>query len=95
MVCEHLRGLEAELAAAGHVETARGQVWTRNCREFVYFACVLDRESIRARLDLADCVEDTEHLGTHEGSEYGFYCRECQDGVLGYHPARKDGPVFR
>jgi hypothetical protein len=86
MVCEHLRHLEQEIAAAGIRETRRGQTWTDNCREFVYFDCVLDRESIRKRLRLADCVKDDDYLGTHMGEEYGFYCEECKDGVMGRHP---------
>jgi hypothetical protein len=86
MVCEHLRQLEQEIAAAGIQETHRGKTWTDNCREFVYFDCVLDRESIRKRLTLAECVKDDDYLGTHMGSEYGFYCELCKDGVMGYHP---------
>ncbi|MBM4030920.1 MAG: hypothetical protein FJ291_03945 [Planctomycetes bacterium] len=95
MVCEHLRQLERELAAAGIDVTYRGQAWTDNCREFVYFECVLDRESIRKRLNLAECVKDDEYLGTHMGSEYGFYCELCKDGIMGIHPARqRDARVF-
>lgn len=86
MVCKHLRQLEEELAAAGIAETCRGQTWTDNCREFVYFDCVLDRRSIRARMNLAECVKDEEYLGTHMGQEYGFYCSQCKDGVMGHHP---------
>lgn len=48
MVCEHLAELERELIAAGVPVTFRGQPWTSNCREWVYFACWLDRESIRS-----------------------------------------------
>ena len=88
MTCEHLRPLEQELTAAGIKETYRGQAWSDNCREFVYFDCVLDRESIRRRLKLADCVRDSDYLGTHMGSEYGFYCEQCQDGIMGIHPTR-------
>jgi hypothetical protein len=98
MVCEHLRQLEREIAATGIRETYRGKTWTHNCREFVYFDCVLDRESIRKRLALAECVKDDEYLGTHMGTEYGFYCEQCKDGVMGYHPKGPKGSgsrVFR
>jgi len=96
MVCEHLRQLEEELKAAGMVETLRGKTWTKNCREFVYFDCVLDRASLQERLNLADCVKDSEYLGTHMGSEYGFYCETCQDGIMGRHPKDAGGsPTFR
>lgn len=86
MVCEHLRQLEMELTGAGIRETFRGQAWSDNCREFVYFDCILDRQSIRNRLSFPDCVKDDEHLGTHSGSESGFYCEQCKDGIMGCHP---------
>ena len=96
MVCEHLRHLEQEIAAAGIQETRRGKTWTDNCREFVYFDCVLDRESIRKRLTLAECVVDDEYLGTHMGEEYGFYCERCKDGIMGHHPrGHGSDTVFR
>jgi len=47
MVCHHLRGLEKALKEAGFTETSRGQAWSRNCREWVYFNVVLDIEKIR------------------------------------------------
>jgi hypothetical protein len=86
MVCEHLRALEQELAAAGFPETFRGQAWSSNCREWVYFDGYLDRASIRARMTLADCVHDHEHRGTHDGQESGFVCATCHDAIMGLHP---------
>ena len=86
MICEHLRSLEQELLAASVRETYRGQAWTDNCREFVYFDCLLDREALRERLRLPDCVKDSDHLGTHSGEEYGFTCSVCLDGIMGLHP---------
>lgn len=72
MVCEHLRLLEAVLAAANVEEIYRVQAWSRNCREGVYFRCLLDRPSLRKRLALPACVIDHEHVGTHDGREAGF-----------------------
>ena len=46
MVCEHLAALEKELIAAGVPITYRGQAWSDNCREWVYFDCCLDRAAI-------------------------------------------------
>jgi len=91
MVCEHLAELEAALAAAGVRELSRGQAWSRSCREWVYFDCVLDRAALRARMALAGCVEDHEHVGTHDGTEAGFVCTACHDGVMGRHPAHAAG----
>lgn len=86
MVCEHLAELERELISAKTPVTFRGQAWSRNCREWVYFDCVLDRAALRARLSFPACVEDHEHLGTHDGQEAGFVCTACYDGVMGRHP---------
>ena len=85
MVCEHLRALEAELIGLGIRETARGQVWTENCREWVYFDCFLDLEAIRRRMDFDPCVVDHVYRGTHEGSEAGFKCTVHHDAVMGVH----------
>lgn len=94
MICEHLRALETELLAAGIEETYRGQPWSRNCREWVYYHCVLDRAALRARLSFDACVVDHEHLGTHDGTEAGFVCERCHDAVMGRHPKHRVEPVF-
>ncbi len=96
MLCEHLHELEAETLAAGIAETFRGQAWSENCREWVYFDCHFDNPAIRARLTLADCVKDYEHRGTHDGAEAGFVCEQCHDAIIGYHPAyAEDKPTYR
>ncbi|HEV2968976.1 MAG TPA: hypothetical protein VGY55_03235 [Pirellulales bacterium] len=90
MVCEHLKALEQAIRARGISETYRGQAWTDNCREWVYFDCFIDTEAVRSRVALDDCVEDHVHRGTHDGQERGFYCSKCHDGVMGrYEPARE------
>ena len=86
MVCEHLSALEREVQARGIKETFRGQAWSDNCREWVYFECVLDLAALRARFDFASCVEDHVHRGTHDGAEAGFVCNQCHDGIMGAHP---------
>lgn len=91
MTCEHLRQLEAEIIAAGIRETYRGKAWSDDCREWVYFDCYLDRDSIRKHRALADCVVDHEHLGTHDGQEAGFVCARCRDGVMGLHKIQIKG----
>jgi hypothetical protein len=50
MTCEHLRLLEQAMIAAGIQETARGKVWSDNCREWVYFNCIIDTEAVRRRI---------------------------------------------
>jgi hypothetical protein len=87
MTCEHLMDLERALIAAGIKETSRGQAWSQNCREWVYFDCFLPAQLIRQKFKLADCVEDHEHRGTHDGQESGFTCSIHHDGIMGHHPA--------
>ena len=95
MVCEHLAELERALIDADVKITFRGQAWSSRCREWVYFACWLDRPAIRARLALAECVKDHEHLGTHDGQEAGFVCTLCDDAVMGVHERYRERlPVF-
>lgn len=83
MTCEHLQPLEQELIARGVRETFRGQAWSDNCREWVYFDCFLDLAAIRSRMAMAPCVKDHEHRGTHDGSEQGFVCADCHDAIMG------------
>jgi hypothetical protein len=40
-MCEHLKPLENYLVDLGITETFRGQAWSKDCREWVYFACIL------------------------------------------------------
>ena len=89
MVCAHLAPIEAELKAQGVRETFRGQAWSQACREWVYFDCVLDREGLRRRLDVASCVVDHDHLGTHDGQESGLVCTEHHDAIMGRHPVAR------
>jgi len=96
MVCEHLQQLEQELLQSGVKETYRGQAWSHNCREWVYFHCVLDLAALRERMQFDACVEDHEHRGTHDGSEAGFVCKQCHDGIMGVLPKQhRFIPIFK
>ncbi|MGH8618211.1 MAG: hypothetical protein ACREUW_11005 [Burkholderiales bacterium] len=86
MTCEHLIALERALIAAGVKENSRGQAWSLNCREWVYFDCFLPLDLIRQKFALDACVEDHTHRGTHDGQESGFYCAVHHDGIMGHHP---------
>jgi hypothetical protein len=85
MVCEHLRELEEALIDSGMEITYRGQAWEK-AREWVYFDCVIDLSSCRKKFSLPDFVKDHIHRGTHDGTEQGFYCQKCKDGIMGRHP---------
>ncbi len=95
MTCIHLQQLERALLDAGVKETSRGQPWSDNCREWVYFDCILDLAALRERFSLADCVRDHDHVGTHDGCERGFCCAECHDGLMGKHPTHGANNTFR
>ena len=83
MLCEHLLAVEAAVAATGVAETYRGQAWSDNCREWVYFDTVLDLDGLRASLDLDPCVEEHENLDPKSGTERGLVCSVHHDGVIG------------
>jgi hypothetical protein len=91
VVCDHLAELERELIRRGIAVTSRGRAWSANCREWVYFDCVLDRPALRARLALPEYILDHVHTGTHDGCEAGFVCPHCHDAVMGLHPDRPAG----
>jgi hypothetical protein len=91
MVCEHLLKLEAELIEAEIKETYRGQAWSDNCREWVYYDIVLDTDSLQKRLTFPPCVIVHENLDPKSGQERGFYCTECKDGIMGL---LSDGKIF-
>ena len=50
--CEHLAPVEQWLAAHGFEETYRGQAWSDNCREWVYFDCYIDLAAVRRRFNV-------------------------------------------
>jgi len=94
MTCEHLRPLEQALLARGIPETFRGQAWSGNCREWVYFNCFIDTAAVRRSLDFPPCVVEHSHRGTHDGQERGFVCEECHDGIMGNYEPTAGAPVF-
>ena len=94
MVCEHLRALEQEMLERGVRETFRGQAWSKNCREWVYFDCYLDLRALRARFHFAPCVTDHVHRGTHDGQEAGLVCQQCWDAIMGVHPVSAAGRLL-
>ena len=95
MTCEHLIKLEKAITTAGFQEIFRGAAWSDNCREWVYFDCVLATDAIRSALGFAECVKDHVPRGTHDGQEAGFVCEIHKDGVMGHHPdAHPDAKLF-
>ena len=92
MVCSHLHKLEEELIASGVAENYRGQAWSENCREWVYFDVVLDIESLMERFDFGPNVGVHQNLDPKSGTERGFVCNKCHDAIMGFVVG---GPTFR
>ncbi|QDS99393.1 hypothetical protein HG15A2_27160 [Adhaeretor mobilis] len=86
MVCKHLKHLEVAIIDAGFTETFRGKAWSKNCREWVYFDCLLDSSVIRESFDLAPCVRHRVNDDPKNGRESGFVCATCNDAVMGLNP---------
>ena len=95
MVCRHLEPIEKTLQALHVEETFRGDAWSKNCREWVYFRCILDLEKARRAFEMDPCVENHDLVDARLGSELGLYCRNCHDGVMGLNPKGSlDGVPF-
>jgi hypothetical protein len=95
MTCTHLRPLEEAIIASGARETFRGQAWSQNCREWVYFDCYIDIEAVSQTFQLPDCVSVHAHRGTHDGQERGFVCSSCHDAVMGRYEPSAGVLIFR
>ena len=85
-MCEHLAILEDYLKQKNIVETFRGQAWSDNCREWIYYDCVLSTEKIKDKLKLDPCVKTHEYMDIKIANELGLICMICHDGIIGLHP---------
>ena len=85
-VCDHLRKLEDHLVSEGHRITASGQVWSMNCRFWIYFDAVLDCDALRKRFELPAFVVVHQNDDPRSGREKGLVCETDQDAIMGLHP---------
>lgn len=92
-MCEHLQPLDDELKKRGIKEISRGQAWSDNAREWVYYDCLLNMAKIKERYNFPGFI--TIHVNNDErsGLEAGFYCELCQDAVMGIHEKYADGAI--
>lgn len=95
MTCKHLRILEQELIKNGIKETFRGKAWSQNCREWVYFDCCFDLDSLFSRFNFDICIELHENNDTHSGAEAGLVCNWCNDALMGIHPSYFHGERYK
>lgn len=94
MTCEHLQPLEKAILARGIRETFRGEAWSLNCREWVYFDCFIDVEAVRRAFELSPSVVEHTHRGTHDGQERGLVCSRCHDALMGHYEPKPGLPLF-
>ena len=92
-MCEHLALLEAALKAKGVKETYRGQPWSNNCREWAYFDCILNPAILREKYRLPEFIIYHTNDDPRSGTEAGFLCEKCHDGIIGHHPTFSVGKV--
>lgn len=92
-MCEHLINLDIELKSKGVKETYRGQAWSDNCREWVYYDCLLDLEKIRTRFNFPEFIEIHFNDDPKSGMEAGFVCNLCKDAVMGHHSRFGKGKI--
>jgi len=93
-MCEHLTALDNELKEKGIKETFRGQPWSNNTREWVYYDCVLVLDKIRKRHNFSEFIGTHVNDDNKSGMESGFYCERCKDGVMGIHPTFGEGKIY-
>ena len=85
-MCEHLKILETYLKDKNIQETFRGQAWSENCNEWVYFDCVLNTEKLKIKLALDNCIETHDYIDIKIANELGLICTICKDGIIGLNP---------
>jgi hypothetical protein len=90
-VCEHLRPLEDYLVSLKRTVTASGQVWSANCRFWIYFDAVLDCDALRKKFNLPESVELHANDDPRSGREKGLVCSVDHDAVMGIHPEDAKG----
>lgn len=86
IMCPHLQPLEAYLKSLDIPETFRGKPWSDNCREWVYFDCILNAKQLKKRFHLGETVSVWDYEDIKVGSEFGLVCDECKDAIMGTHP---------
>jgi hypothetical protein len=85
-MCEHLKSVEDYIVSIGVKETFRGQAWSNNCREWVYFSCILKPKELINKFRLSSFIKIHDHFDLKSGSEFGLVCELCKDGIMGLHP---------
>ena len=85
-MCKHLQVLENYIQEKKITETFRGQAWSNNCNEWVYYDCILDTENLKLKFALDECVKTHDYIDIKVANELGLVCEICKDGIMGFNP---------
>lgn len=85
-MCEHLSPLEQYLASLQIRETFRGQAWSDNCKEWIYYDCILSTGALKEKFNLPSFIIKHENTDLRSGTELGLVCTQCNDAIIGLHP---------
>ena len=85
-MCAHLKPVEDYLLSKGYKEIYRGQVWSNNCREWIYFNTVLQPKELINQFKLESFIIIHDYEDIKVGAELGLECTICKDAIMGYHP---------
>lgn len=85
-MCAHLKPIEDYLKKAGYTEIYRGQPWSKNCREWIYFDEVLDPIELIKTFNLNKSISIHNYADNKVGAEFGLVCTICKDAIIGRHP---------
>lgn len=66
--------------------THAGQVWSKNCRIWIYFDSLIDCDSLRQKFNLNETITTHVFCDNWQGSEKGFVCSVHHDALMGIHP---------
>jgi hypothetical protein len=84
-MCEHLMELDCYIKSKKIKEIFRGKAWSENCREWVYYDCILNVNTLKEKFNLDGCIKIHEYNDIKVANELGFYCNSCKDAVIGFN----------
>ncbi|MBK8352728.1 MAG: hypothetical protein IPP60_02455 [Sphingobacteriales bacterium] len=85
-MCIHLKSLEDFLKSENIAEVYRGQVWSKNCREWIYYDAILNPQKLKEKFHFDATIIIHDYKDNKVGSELGLVCTLCNDAIMGVHP---------
>lgn len=85
-MCIHLKSLEDFLKSENIAEVYRGQVWSKNCREWIYYDVILNPQKLKDKFHFDATIIIHDYKDIKVGSELGLVCTLCNDAIMGAHP---------